>query len=144
VLAAGALARPRPRVGSFWNGEQYDSRDHRYTRGRCCVDVGWCCVGTNEQPFGPDRRRGTILRSRHAGRACAAAAELPTFELMGFPITRHQVALLGAAQIRERSPTPTLTLADMPASPHQMAVLTPHPRPTEEPATNETVSFSTR
>ena len=36
-------------------------------------------------------------------RASAAAAE-PTFELMGFPITRHQVALLGAAQIRERSP----------------------------------------
>jgi len=77
-------------------------------------------------------------------RACAAAAELPAFELMGFPITRHQVALLGAAQTRERSPTPTLTLADMPASPHQVAVLMPHPRPTEEPATNETVSFSTR
>jgi hypothetical protein len=77
-------------------------------------------------------------------RACAAAAELPAFELMGFPITRHQVALLGAAQIRERSPTPKLTLADMPASPHQMGVLTPHPRPTEEPAINETVSFSTR
>ena len=76
--------------------------------------------------------------------ASAVAAELPTFELMGFPITRHQVALLGAAQIRERSPTPTLTLADMPASPHQVAALMPHPRPTEEPATNETVSFSTR
>ena len=77
-------------------------------------------------------------------RASAAAAELPTFELMGFPITRHQIALLGAAQIRERSPTPTLALAGMPASPHQVAVLTPHRRPTEEPATNETVSFSTR
>jgi hypothetical protein len=77
-------------------------------------------------------------------RGCAAAAELPTFELMGFPITRHQVALLGATQIRERLPAHTLTLADMPASPHQVAVLTPHPRPTEEPATNETVSFSTR
>jgi hypothetical protein len=71
-------------------------------------------------------------------RACAAAAELPAFELMGFPITRHQVALRGAAQTRE------LTLAEMPASPHQVAVLTPHPRPTEEPGTNETVSFSTR
>ena len=92
-------------------------------------------------------RTVTVGQSSEAvmlNRACAAAAELPTFELMGFPITRHQVALLGAAQIRERSPTPTLTLADMPASPHQMAVLTPHPRPTEEPATNETVSFSTR
>jgi hypothetical protein len=76
--------------------------------------------------------------------ASAAAAERPTFELMGFPITRHQVALLGAAQIRERSPTPTLTLAGMPASPHQVAVLSAHPRPTGEPTTNETVSFSTR
>jgi hypothetical protein len=76
-------------------------------------------------------------------RASAAAAE-PTFELMGFPITRHQVALLGAAQIRERSPTPTLTLAGMPASPHQVAVLSAHPRPSGEPTTNETVSFSTR
>jgi hypothetical protein len=77
-------------------------------------------------------------------RASAVAAELPTFELMGFPITRHQVALLGAAQIRERSPTPTLTLAGMPASPHQVAVLTARPRPTGELTTNETVSFSTR
>ena len=77
-------------------------------------------------------------------RASAAAAELPTFELMGFPITRHQIALLGAAQIRERSPTPTLALAGMPASPHQVAVLTAHPRPTGELTTNKTVSFSTR
>jgi len=60
-------------------------------------------------------------------RASAVAAELPTFELMGFPITRHQVGLLGAAQIRERSPAPTLTLGGMPASPHQVAVLTPRP-----------------
>jgi hypothetical protein len=57
--------------------------------------------------------------------AGAAAAELPTFELMGFPITRHQVAVLGAAHVQERSPTPTLTLGDMPASPHQVRVLTP-------------------
>jgi hypothetical protein len=69
-------------------------------------------------------------------RASAAAAELPTFELMGFPITRHQVALLGAAQIRERSPTPTLTMAGMPASPHQVVVLTPRRRATEELAGN--------
>ena len=68
-------------------------------------------------------------------RASAAAAE-PTFELMGFPITRHQVALLGAAQIRERSPTPTLTVAGMPASPHQVAVLTPRRRAAEELAGN--------
>jgi hypothetical protein len=63
--------------------------------------------------------------------AGAAAAELPTFELMGFPITRHQVAVLGAAHVRERSPTPTLTLGGMPASPHQVTVLTPRPRITD-------------
>ena len=55
----------------------------------------------------------------------AVAAELPTFEALGFPITLHQTALLGAAHVQERSPTPTLALAGMPASPLQVAVLTP-------------------
>ena len=57
--------------------------------------------------------------------AGAAAAELPTFELMGFPITTHQVAVVGAADVHERVSTTTLTLGGMPASPHQVAVLTP-------------------
>ena len=57
--------------------------------------------------------------------AGAMAAELPTFEALGFPITLHQTAVLGAAHVQERSPTPTLTLAGMPASPLQVAVLTP-------------------
>ena len=65
------------------------------------------------------------------GGAGAAAAELPTFERMGFPITPHQVQVVGAAHVQERSPTPTLTLGGMPASPHQVAVLTPRPRMTE-------------
>jgi hypothetical protein len=79
-------------------------------------------------------------------RVSTAAAELPTFELMGFPITRHQVGLLGAAQIRERSPTPTLTLAGMPASPHQVAVLTPRPRTAEKGSAGQltTVGFTAR
>jgi len=51
--------------------------------------------------------------------AGAAAAELPTFELMGFPITPHQ-AVVGSAHVREQSPNSTLTLGGMPASPHQM------------------------
>ncbi len=63
--------------------------------------------------------------------AGAAAAEVPTFELMGFPITRHQVAVLGAAHVQERSPTPTLTRGDMPAFPHQVRGLTPRPRITD-------------
>jgi hypothetical protein len=57
----------------------------------------------------------------------AGAAELPNFELMGFPITRHQVALIGGTNLQEQSPTPTLTFGGMPASPHQIAVLTPRP-----------------
>ena len=58
--------------------------------------------------------------------ADACSLRLPTFELAGFPITRHQVAVLGSAQVEERSAASTLTLAGMPASPHQIAVLTPH------------------
>lgn len=56
------------------------------------------------------------------------AAELPTFDRMGLPITPHQVAVLGAAGVQERAPTPTLTLGGMPASPHQVDVLTPRSR----------------
>ncbi len=56
----------------------------------------------------------------------AGAAELPSYELMGFPISPHQFSVIGSAQVRERSPVPTLTLGGMPASPHQIAVLTPH------------------
>jgi hypothetical protein len=66
----------------------------------------------------------------------AAAAELPTFELMGFPISPHQVSVVGSAHVQERSPTPTLTLGGMPASPHQIAVLTPRTRVTEAGTTS--------
>jgi len=62
-----------------------------------------------------------------------AQAEPPTFELMGFPITPHQVAVLGGRNVQEQSP-PTLTHGDMPASPHQVAVLTPRPAMTVAPA----------
>jgi hypothetical protein len=57
----------------------------------------------------------------------AGAAELPTFELMGFPTTRHQVALIGGANLQEQSPTPTLAFGGMPASPVQIVILTPRP-----------------
>lgn len=57
----------------------------------------------------------------------AGAAELPSFELNGFPITRHQVAVMGAQGVQEQSATPTLTYGGMPVSPHQMAVLTARP-----------------
>jgi hypothetical protein len=55
----------------------------------------------------------------------ATAAELPAYEAGAFPITRHQVAVMGAAGVEEQSASPTLTLGAMPASPHQVAVLTP-------------------
>jgi hypothetical protein len=58
-------------------------------------------------------------------KAGACTLHFPTFELTGFPMSSHQVALLGAAHVEERSTTPTQILADMPASPHQIAVLTP-------------------
>jgi hypothetical protein len=77
----------------------------------------------------------------------SAALKFPSYELMGFPISRHQFSLLGSANIKEQSPTPMLTMAGMPASPHQVAVLTPRPRMIEAlPTTNPmaTVIFSTR
>jgi hypothetical protein len=66
------------------------------------------------------------------GGLTAEASELPAFEKFGFPITRVQVSMLGAADVQESSPIPTLTLAGMPASPHQVAVLTPRQRVIDE------------
>ena len=64
----------------------------------------------------------------------AKAEDHPAFERFGFPITQTQVAVLGSAGVRERSPTPTLMLYGMPASPHQVAVLSPRPRSVKEMA----------
>ncbi|KRQ03722.1 hypothetical protein ACNJX9_19000 [Bradyrhizobium sp. DASA03076] len=49
--------------------------------------------------------------------ARASAAELPTFELAAFPITAHQVALIGGTKVEEQAPTPTLMLNGMSALP---------------------------
>ena len=65
-------------------------------------------------------------------RASAAATELPSYELMGFPISPHQFSVLGSANIKEQPPSPSLTTAGMPASPHQVSVLTPRPTITDE------------
>ena len=64
--------------------------------------------------------------------AVATAAELPTYEMLSFPITPHQFSVVGSANIQERAPTPSLVLGGMPASPHQLAVLTPRSRMTEQ------------
>jgi|SRR5713101_4093004 len=63
----------------------------------------------------------------------ATAAELPNYEVMGFPITPHQLVALGPAQAQQRLPAFTLALA---ASPHQLAVLTPRQRAIDEQIAN--------
>ena len=66
----------------------------------------------------------------------ATAAELPTYEVMGFPITPHQLVALGPADAQQGLPASTLTKAGMPASPHQIAVLTPRQRVIDEQIAN--------
>ena len=58
------------------------------------------------------------------GAAGATAAELPAYEKDGFPITAHQVQVVGPAHVREQSPARTITWGGVPASPHQLTVLT--------------------
>jgi hypothetical protein len=58
----------------------------------------------------------------------ATAAELPVYEVMGFPITPHQLVALGPADAQQGLPAFPLTKAGMPASPHQIAVLMPRQR----------------
>ncbi|UWU90266.1 hypothetical protein [Bradyrhizobium sp. CB1015] len=67
----------------------------------------------------------TSIGSVAINQANGCTLQLPTFEMIGFPITRHQVAVLGSAQVEESAATPTLMSAGMPASPSQIAILTP-------------------
>jgi hypothetical protein len=59
------------------------------------------------------------------GANVAAAAELPTYDVTGFPITPVQAAVVGSAQEQEGPRAPTLTVGGMPASPVQISILTP-------------------
>jgi hypothetical protein len=54
-----------------------------------------------------------------AGSAAGLAAELPTYETRGLPISAVQVQVLGAADVREQSPVATSTVTA-----HQVSVLT--------------------
>jgi len=58
------------------------------------------------------------------GAAVAGAAELPTYESMGLPITAFQISVVGSTHVQEVTPVPALTVGGMPASAHQIAVLT--------------------
>lgn len=60
-----------------------------------------------------------------------AVADYPIFEINGFPVTRHQMIAVSSGLVRERMPAPS-TVATMPASPHQIAVLTPRVRLTQQ------------
>jgi len=60
--------------------------------------------------------------------AIAVAAERPSFEMKSFPISPTQVAIVGSAEVREQAPSSNLTLGGMPASPAQIAILTPRPQ----------------
>ncbi|MGV7211913.1 hypothetical protein [Bradyrhizobium sp. UFLA05-112] len=60
-----------------------------------------------------------------ASTAGAFAGELPSYEVKSFPISATQVQVLGAADVQEQTSTPTLTVQGMPASPAQIAVLSP-------------------
>jgi hypothetical protein len=58
-----------------------------------------------------------------AGGTISFAAELPTYEVKGLPISPVQVGLLGAANVQEQP-----QIASSAASPHQLSVLTPRPK----------------
>jgi len=57
--------------------------------------------------------------------AVGSGGELPQYEVAGFPISPHQISVLGSGDVQEQSFSPTLTLNGMPASPHQIAVIGP-------------------
>ena len=59
------------------------------------------------------------------GTVGAFGGELPQYEVAGFPISPHQISVLGSGDVQEQSFSPTLTLYGMPASPHQIAVIEP-------------------
>ncbi|OAF05861.1 hypothetical protein AYJ54_01090 [Bradyrhizobium centrolobii] len=54
-----------------------------------------------------------------AGAATSFAAELPTYEASGLPISPVQIGVLGAAHVQQSQVTTTAP------SPHQRSVLTP-------------------
>ena len=64
-----------------------------------------------------------------AGATVGFAAELPSYEAKGLPISAVQVRVLGATDVREQSPVLTST-----ATAHQLSVLTPRKTRTAETA----------
>ena len=74
------------------------------------------------------------------GATAGLAAELPSYETKGLPISAVQVGVLGAANVREQSPALISS-----ASPHQLSVLTPRTKLTAATvAPARTTGLSTR
>jgi len=74
-----------------------------------------------------------------ASGAATFAAELPTYETTGLPISAMQVQVLGAANVREQSPVAIST-----ATAHQLSVLTPRTKLTAATTPTRTTGLSTR
>jgi hypothetical protein len=69
------------------------------------------------------------------GTVGATAAELPSYDVAGFPITPLQMRVLGQSGATQEQPTaPSLLRDGMPASPMQIAVLTHRPTTTAQAA----------
>jgi hypothetical protein len=75
----------------------------------------------------------TAIAISIAASTVAFAAELPTYQVNGFPISPVQVQLLGAANVRSQSAASTVAL-----SPHQQSVLTPRLKPDRFTSLRET------
>jgi hypothetical protein len=65
-----------------------------------------------------------------AGSTVACAAELPTYEANGFPVSPMQVRVLGAAHVEQQASAPTTI-----ASVHQTRVLSPRKMKTADVTT---------
>lgn len=78
--------------------------------------------------------------------AAASAAELPSYEVAGMPISTHQVAVIGAANVQEQSAASSLSAGGMPASPAQLMVLSSRHRVIEQASmvSSDTVGVATR
>ena len=72
------------------------------------------------------------------GTITANAADLPTYEVAGFPASPAQIAVLGAAGAQERAPE----LAGMSASPVQIAVLKRHDQKTTDRSARSTTGLA--
>ena len=74
-----------------------------------------------------------------AGGTASFAAELPTYEAAGLPISAMQVQVLGAANVREQS-----LVASSTVTAHQLSVLAPRTKLTAATAPTRTTGLATR